>query len=123
MIKRFDRLDVVTSDLADAGVTYNRNFGFSIQHAAGGDDATITLGDAEIRLRSGWDAAQQIAKSGEGLGAVWLEADDIREIVEALEKARIGHRLVDADGGRRAVEIEPAGANMVPLFIFDRRGH
>lgn len=121
MIKRFDRLDVVTSDLGDASVTYNRNFGFSVKPAAGGDDATISLGDAEIRLRSGWDAAQQIAKSGEGLAAVWLDADDIGEIVKALEKARIGHRLVNADGGRRAVAIDPAGANMVPLFIFDRR--
>ena len=121
MIKRFDRLDVVTSDLGDASVTYNRNFGFSVKHSGAGDDATITIGDAEIRLRSGWDAAQQIAKSGEGLAAVWLDADDLGEIVKALEKARIGHRLVDADGGRHAIEIDPAGANMVPLFIFDRR--
>ena len=121
MIKRFDRLDIATADLGDASVTYERNFGFSVKPREGGDDAMITIGDAEIRLRSGWDASQLIAKSGEGLAAVWLEADDIGEVVAALEKAGIGHRLLTADNGRRAVEIDPAAANMVPLFIFDHR--
>lgn len=121
MIKRFDRLDIATSDLGDASVTYERNFGFSVKPREGTDDATITIGDAEIRLRAGWDATQLIAKSGEGLCAVWLEADDIGEVVAALEKAGIGHRLLTADNGHRAVEIDPDAANMVPLFIFDRR--
>jgi hypothetical protein len=127
MIKRFDRLDVATSDLADASSIYERNFGFAVRResAAGGsqnsDEALVTIGDAEIRLRAGASVADFIAANGEGLAAVWLEADDVEAVAVALDQAGLARRPVRREGHRRILEVDPKAANMVPLFIFDRR--
>ena len=126
MIKRFDRLDVATSDLADAAAIYARNFGFAVRRKSGSgeagfDDALVTVGDAEIRLRSGVGAADFIAANGEGLAAVWLEADNVDEVSAALDRAGLAHRPVRLEGDRRVLEVDPKAANMVLLFIFDRR--
>jgi Glyoxalase/Bleomycin resistance protein/Dioxygenase superfamily len=121
MIKRFDRLDVATSDLGDAAAIYERNFGFAVRRETGADDAIVNVGDAEIRLRSGADAASFIAANGEGLAAVWFEADDLDEVGAALDRAALAHRPIRHEGDRRILEIDPKAANMVPLFIFDRR--
>jgi hypothetical protein len=120
MIKRFDRLDIATSDLDDAAAIYQRNFGFAVRHDAGSDEAFVKVGDAEIRLRSGADAAPLIAANGEGLAAVWLEADDVDGVVAALDHAGLAHRPIRLEGDRRVIEVDPQAANMVPLFIFDR---
>jgi hypothetical protein len=122
MIKRLDRLDVATLDLASAGATYERNFGFTVRHATGVDDATITIGAAEVRLRSGRAVADVIGSSGEGLAAIWLEAEDVEEVAAALKEAGIAFDRVASDEGRRVLALDAAAANMVPLFIFDRRG-
>lgn len=121
MIKRFDRLDVATSDLADAAAIYERNFGFAVHREPGSDDALVVVGDAEIRLRSGVGAADFIAANGEGLAAVWLEADDVIAVAAALDRAGLAHRPLRHEGDRRILEVDPKVANMVPLFIFDRR--
>jgi hypothetical protein len=121
MIKRFDRLDVATSDLADASAIYERNFGFAVRREAASDVAIVSVGDAEIRLRAGADAAGFIAANGEGLAAVWLEADNIDEVGAALDRAALAHRPIRREGDRRILEVAPEAANMVPLFIFDRR--
>jgi predicted enzyme related to lactoylglutathione lyase len=122
MIKRFDRLDVATSDLADAASIYERNFGFAVRRASdGSDSAVVTVGDAEIRLRAGAIAADFIAANGEGLAAVWLEADDVDAVAAALDRAGLTHRPVRREADRRILEVDPKAANMVPLFIFDRR--
>jgi hypothetical protein len=121
MIKRFDRLDVATSDLGDATAIYQRNFGFAVRREAESDVAIVTVGDAEIRLRSDADAASFIAANGEGLAAVWLEADDVDEVGAALDRASLAHRPIRRENDRRVLEVDPKAANMVPLFIFDRR--
>ncbi len=121
MIKRFDRLDVATSDLADATAIYERNFGFAVRREATSDDAIVVVGDAEIRLRAGADAAGFIAANGEGLAAVWLEADNLDEVGAALDRASLAHRPIRFEGERRVLEVDPQAANLVPLFIFDRR--
>jgi predicted enzyme related to lactoylglutathione lyase len=121
MIKRFDRLDVTTSDLADAAGIYARNFGFAVRREAGSDDAIVTVGDAEIRLRSGVGAAEMIGVNGEGLAAVWLEADNVDEVNAAFDRAGLARHPMRLEGGRRILEVDPKVANMVPLFIFDRR--
>lgn len=122
MIKRLDRLDVATSDLADAAAAYERNFGFKVRRTPGSDDAVIAIGDAEIRLRSGTAAADVIAAAGEGLAAVWLEADDVDQVADALQKAGLAFSPMRKEDGRRLLAVDPKAANMVPLFIFDRRG-
>jgi predicted enzyme related to lactoylglutathione lyase len=124
MIKRFDRLDVATSDLADAAAIYERNFGFAVRRGSGSDgsdNALITVGDAEIRLRGGAAAAGFIAANGEGLAAVWLEADDVDTVAAALDRAGLERRPVRREADRRILEVDPKAANMVTLFIFDRR--
>jgi len=120
MIKRFDRLDIATADLADAGRLYEHNFGFTVSRDSS-EDATIKLGDAEIRLRSGALAAEVIAATGEGLAAIWLEADDIDTALAALKKAGVGCAPIRREGDRRILAVDPKSANMVPLMIFDRR--
>ncbi len=121
MIKRFDRLDVATSDLADAAAIYQRNFGFAVRREPGSDEALVTVGGAEIRLRAGGAAADFIAANGEGLAAVWLEADDVDGVAAAIDRAGLAHRPVRRETDRRILEVDPKSANMVALFIFDRR--
>jgi predicted enzyme related to lactoylglutathione lyase len=121
MIKRFDRLDVATADLADAVSVYEHNFNFSVQRTGNPDEAVIKLGDAQIRLRSGAAAAAQLSISGEGLAAIWLEADDVDRVAEELKKAGVIVGPIRVEDNRRFVAVTPASANMVPLFIFDRR--
>jgi catechol 2,3-dioxygenase-like lactoylglutathione lyase family enzyme len=128
MIKRFDRLEVATSNLADATAIYERNFGFVVRRESGSADgshaseeALVTIGDAEIRLCAGAAAAAFIAADGEGLAALWLESDDVDAVAAALDRAGLAHRAVRHESGRRILEVDPKAANMVPLFIFDRR--
>jgi hypothetical protein len=121
MIKRFDRLDVATTDLAEASAAYEHNFGFSVIRGADGGSATIAIGDAEIRLREGAAVADVIATSGEGLAAIWLEADDVELVAAALQRSGVPVAALRHEGERRVLAIDPASANMVPLFIFDRK--
>jgi predicted enzyme related to lactoylglutathione lyase len=121
MIKRLDRLDVATSDLTDAASIYERNFGFSVRRAPGSDEAIVAVGGSEIRLRSGAAVAEMLAAAGEGLAALWLEADDVQRVAEAFDRARLAHQPIRNEGGRRVLAIDPKAANMVPLFIFDRK--
>jgi hypothetical protein len=121
MIKRLDTLDVVTADLDQAGAAYQHNFGFKIEHAAGADEALIAIGDARIRLRSGADAEALLKSAGEGLAAIWLEADDVEPIAAALDAAGLKHHPLRRESDRRVLEIDPSATNLVPVFIFDRR--
>jgi predicted enzyme related to lactoylglutathione lyase len=121
MIKRFDRLEIVTSDLADAGKVYADNFGFTVRPAASPDEASITLGDAEILLRAGAPVAATLAAAGDGLGAVWLEADDVEQTAATLRNAGVGFAPIRREGDRRVLAVDPRAANMVPLYIFDRK--
>jgi hypothetical protein len=120
MIKRFDRLEVATSDLADAASVYERNFGFKVRREAD-NEAAITIGDAGIRLLSGAGVADVIASSSEGLAAIWLEAEDVETAAAELKRGGIAFAPIRKEGERRILAIDARFANMVPLFIFDRR--
>ncbi|MFI5353801.1 MAG: VOC family protein [Candidatus Binatales bacterium] len=123
-MKRLDRLDIATSDLDDAAATYRRNFGFEVRQSStgGGVSAatmTISIGDAEIRLEP---LASLAPGSGEGMAALWLEAEDVEQIAGALRKAGIQLAPIRNEDRRRILAIDPKAANQVPLFIFDRKG-
>ncbi len=122
-MKRLDRLDIATSDLDDAAATYRRNFGFEVRRSSGGGAAamtmTISIGDAEIRLEP---LASLAPGSGEGMAALWLEAEDVEQVAEALRKAGIQLAPIRTEERRRILAVDPKAANQVPLFIFDRRG-
>jgi hypothetical protein len=121
MIKRFDRLEIITSDLDDAARVYRNNFGLAVRPAASPNEAAITLGDAEIRLRAGVPVAAMLAATGEGLGAVWLEADDVDQVAAALQTAGITFAPLRHEDGRRVLAVDLRAAHMVPLYIFDRK--
>ena len=108
MIKRFDRVDVATSDLDDAASIYEKNFGFKVNRS--GEHASVTIGGAEIRLASGASAADAIKANGEGMFGVWLEADDVDLVVASLKKAGFGTRRSKrsgADESSRSIRRSP----------------
>ena len=121
MIKRLDRLDVATTDLNDAASIYEKNFGFKVTRS-GSDGASVTIAGTEIRLASGAPAADAIKANGEGMFGLWLEAEDLDRIVEAMKKAGLATASISKEGGRRVLAVDPKVANRVPLFIFDRKG-
>jgi len=121
LLKRFDTLEVATTDLADAVKTYRENFGFELTPGSSADSATLKVGGAEIRLVAGPAAASAIATSGEGLAGLWLEAEDVEQVAAALKSAGIEPPAPKIDHGRRVLALDPKIANQVPLFIFDRK--
>ena len=121
LLKRFDTLEVATADLEDALKTYRQNFGFELRPGSATDSATLRVGGAEIRLVAGAAAAATIAATGEGLSGLWLEAEDVGQVVAALKAAGIDTPPARIEGDRRVLALDPKIANQVPLFIFDRR--
>jgi Glyoxalase/Bleomycin resistance protein/Dioxygenase superfamily len=123
MIKRFDRLDIATADLADAVGIYQKNFDFAVRRTTESEEAIIELNGAQIRIQTGAAVADLIASSGEGLAALWLEAEDVEKVADKLKAANVAVSPIRVEGDRRIVEVNPRSANMVPLFIFDRMQH
>jgi len=121
MLKRLDSLEVATSDLADAASIYEKNFGFRVTKSADGKSASVKVGGATIQLASGDSAALAIAKSGEGMAGLWLEADDVDQVVASLHRAGLSAGAIRIESGRRILAVDPKIANQVPLFIFDRK--
>ncbi len=117
MIKRLDTLEVATSDLADAASIYEKNFGFAVARSADGKSASVKVGGAEIRLV----AAAAIDSSSEGMIGLWLEADDVDQVIADFRAAGLDAGAIRIEPGRRILTIDPKLANQVPLFIFDRK--
>ena len=116
MIKRLDTLDVATSDLADASSIYEKNFGFSVTRSPDGKSASVKVGGAEIRL-----LGSAIDSSTEGMIGLWLEAEDVDQVVANFHIAGLDAGGIEIESGRRILTIDPKFANQVPLFIFDRK--
>ena len=117
MIKRLDQLEVATADLADASSIYQKNFGFAVTRSADGKSASVKVGAAEIRLVAG----AAIDSSGEGMIGLWLEAEDVDQVVADFRLAGLDAGAIRIESGRRILTIDPKLANQVPLFIFDRK--
>ncbi len=117
MIKRLDTLEVATSDLADAASIYEKNFGFAVARPADGKSASVKVGGAEIRLV----AAAAIDSSSEGMIGLWLEAEDVDQVIADFRTAGLDAGAIRIESGRRILTIDPKLANQVPLFIFDRK--
>jgi predicted enzyme related to lactoylglutathione lyase len=116
MIKRLDTLEIATADLADAASIYQKNFGFAVTKSADGKSASVKVGSAEIRLVGG-----AIEQSNEGMIGLWLEADDVEQVVAALHLAGLDAGTITVESHRRVLAIDPKIASEVPLFIFDRK--
>ena len=117
MIKRLDTLDVATADLADAASIYQKNFGFVVFRSADGKSASVKVGGAEIRLVG----APAIDASSEGMTGLWLEAENVDQVIADFRAAGLEAGAVRIESGRRILAIDPKLANQVPLFIFDRK--
>ncbi len=117
MIKRLDTLEVATSDLADAASIYEKNFGFAVARSADGMSASVKVGGAEIRLV----AAAAIDSPSEGMIGLWLEADDVDQVIADFRAAGLDAGAIRIEPGRRILTIDPKLANQVSLFIFDRK--
>jgi hypothetical protein len=117
MIKRLDKLEVATADLADASAIYQKNFGFSVTRSEDGKSASVKVGGAEIRLVTG----AAIDSSSEGMIGLWLEAEDVDQVVANFHIAGLDAGGIEIESGRRILTIDPKFANQVPLFIFDRK--
>jgi hypothetical protein len=117
MIKHLATLEVATSDLADAASIYEKNFGFAVSMAADGKSASVKVGGAEIRLVTG----PSIDSSGEGMIGLWLEAEDVEQIVANFHIAGLDAGAIQIESGRRILTVDPKLTNQVPLFIFDRK--
>src|ERR1039457_5825740 len=102
MIKRLDTLEVATSDLADAASIYEENFGFAVARRAAGRSAAVCAGR-------------------EGLIGLWLEAEDVDQVIADFRAAGLEAGAIRIESGRRILTIDPKQANQVPLFIFDRK--
>jgi hypothetical protein len=116
MIKRLDQLEVATADLADASSIYQKNFGFAVTRSADGKSASVRVGGAEIRLVAG-----AIDSSSEGMIGLWLEAEDVDQVVADFRLAGLDAGAIQIESGRRILAVDPKLANQVPLFIFDRK--
>ncbi|MGA9723356.1 MAG: VOC family protein [Candidatus Binatus sp.] len=116
MIKRLDTLEVATSDLVDAASIYEKNFGFAVTRSADGKSASVKVGGAEIRL-----VGAAIDSSSEGMIGLWLEAEDVEQVVANFHLAGLDAGAIQIESGRRILAIDPKLANQVPLFIFDRK--
>jgi Glyoxalase/Bleomycin resistance protein/Dioxygenase superfamily len=116
VIKRLDTLEVATSDLADAASIYEKNFGFSVVQSRDGKSASVKVGDAEIRL-----VASAIDSSSEGMIGLWLEAEDVDQVVANFHIAGLDAGGIEIVSGRRILTIDPKLTNQVPLYIFDRK--
>ena len=119
-LKRLDALDVATTDSGGAAGIYQRNFGFKLTRRAP-DTAVLAIGGAEIHLKSGAEVAAPLASSGEGMAALWLEADDVDQVAHRLSDAGYKFEPIKVSEGRRILAIDPSSASQVPLFIFDRK--
>jgi hypothetical protein len=117
MIKRLATLEVATSDLADAASTYEKNFGFAVVRPTDGKSASVKVGGAEIRLV----AAATEEPSSEGMIGLWLEAEDVDQVMAEFRAAGLDPGPIRIGPGRRILAIDPKLANQVPLFIFDRK--
>lgn len=122
LLKRLDRLDIATADLRDAVEVYRRNFDLELRRPPSADDAVLAIGDAEIRLVAGPAAAAALSASGEGMAALYLEADDVEPVAQALERAGYPAAAIRKEGGRRVLAVDPHVCGQVPLFIFDCNG-
>jgi hypothetical protein len=117
MIKRLDILEIATADLADAASIYQKNFGFNVVRSEDGKSASVKIGGAEIRLITGG----AIDSSNEGMIGLWLEAEDVDQVVANFHIAGLDAGLIQIESGRRILTIDPKLTNQVPLFVFDRK--
>mgnify|MGYP001477072898 CR=1 FL=1 len=117
-------LTAAVKDVDAALATFQKNFGFPLARRTtdakrGASSAFLTIGKAEIELRSSSSgpAAESVAARGEGLFQIELEVEDLPAAHATLTERGL-RSAFETDGcGRRVLRIDVAHTHGVPLVL------
>lgn len=117
-------LTAAVKDVDAALATFQKNFGFALARRAtdastGSSSAFLTIGAAEIELRSSTAGAvaESVAARGEGLFQIEIEVADLKAAQATLEERGLRSELETDAGGRRVLRIDVAHTHGVPLVL------
>ena len=117
-------LTAAVKDVDAALATFQKNFGFALARrttdaTTGSSSTFLTIGKAEIELRSGASgaAAESIAARGGGLFQIELEVPDLDAAQATLQERGLRSELETDAGGRRLLRVDVAHTHGVPLVL------
>lgn len=117
-------LTAAVKDVDAALATFQKNFGFALARRTtdaqtGSSSAFLTIGKAEIELRSSASGpvADNVAARGEGLFQIELEVPDLSAAQATLTERGLRCALESDAGGRRVLRIDVAHTHGVPLVL------
>jgi predicted enzyme related to lactoylglutathione lyase len=117
-------LTAAVKDVDAALATFQKNFGFALARRGsdpqtGSSSAFLTIGAAEIELRSSTSGAiaESVAARGEGLFQIELEVADLDAARATLTERGLGSAFETEAGGRRVLRVDVAHTHGVPLVL------
>ena len=117
-------LTAAVKDVDAALATFRKNFGFplvrrTLDQAAGTASAFLSIGAAEIELRSSTsgEAADMVAQRGEGLFEIELEVEDLHAAQATLAERGMRAEFETDAGGRRVLRVGVSHTHGVPLVL------
>ncbi|MBM4245476.1 MAG: hypothetical protein FJ148_16980 [Deltaproteobacteria bacterium] len=117
-------LTAAVKDVDAALTTFEKNFGFALARrttdaTTGSSSAFLTIGKAEIELRSSASGpvAESVAARGEGLFQIELEVDDLQAAHQTLTGRGLRSAFETEGCGRRVLRVDVAHTHGVPLVL------
>ena len=117
-------LTAAVKDVDAALATFQKNFGFALARRSsdaqsGSSSAFLTIGAAEIELRSSTAGpiADNVAARGEGLFQIELEVADLQAAHATLTERGLKSAFETDAGGRRLLRVDVAHTHGVPLVL------
>lgn len=117
-------LTAAVKDVDAALATFQKNFGFALARRtldakSGSSSAFLTIGAAEIELRSSTTGplAESVAARGEGLFQIELEVEDLQAAHATLTERGLRSAFEADAGGRRVLRVDVAHTHGVPLVL------
>lgn len=117
-------LTAAVKDVDAALATFQKNFGFplarrTLDAKSGSASAFLTIGAAEIELRSSTTGpvAESVTARGEGLFQIELEVEDLQAAHATLTERGLRSEFETDAGGRRVLRVDVAHTHGVPLVL------
>jgi len=117
-------LTAAVKDVDAALATFQKNFGFALARRStdqkdGSSSAFLTIGAAEIELRSSTTGpiADGVAARGEGLFQIELEVADLQAAHATLTERGLRSAFETDAAGRRLLRVDVAHTHGVPLVL------
>jgi catechol 2,3-dioxygenase-like lactoylglutathione lyase family enzyme len=117
-------LTAAVKDVDAALATFQKNFGFALARRStdqkdGSSSAFLTIGAAEIELRSSTTGpiADSVAARGEGLFQIELEVADLQAAHATLTERGLRSAFETDAAGRRLLRVDVAHTHGVPLVL------